>query len=103
MAPPARTKWRARRLTWMPLGSSPSGFSATASSATAPDLTFAANHSGTAYWGARLAAAGGWGDARVELPEGQWRDVLTSNEFEGGPTRVAGLLDPLPVAVLLQD
>ncbi len=52
---------------------------------------------------ARLAAAGGWGDARVELPEGQWRDVLTSNEFEGGPTRVAGLLDPLPVAVLLQD
>ena len=30
---------------------------AAASSATAPDLTFAANHSGTTYWGARLAAA----------------------------------------------
>ena len=52
---------------------------------------------------ARLAAAGGWGEECVELPEGSWRDVFTSRRLEGGLTRVAGLLDPLPVAVLVQD
>ncbi|MEP7160397.1 MAG: malto-oligosyltrehalose synthase [Dermatophilaceae bacterium] len=51
---------------------------------------------------ARLAAAGGWGEASVDLPEGEWRDILTGRAFEGGPTSVAALLRELPIAVLLQ-
>ncbi|WP_240322611.1 malto-oligosyltrehalose synthase [Austwickia chelonae] len=51
---------------------------------------------------AALAASGGWSDSTVVLPEGPWQDVLTGRAIDGGQTRVAGLFDELPVAVLLQ-
>ena len=35
----------------------------------------------------RLAAGGGWGDATVTLPEGQWRDELTGGSLTGGTRR----------------
>ena len=47
-----------------------------------------------------LERGGGWGDTRLELPEGRWRDVLTDRPADGG---VAGLLDTLPVALLVRE
>jgi (1->4)-alpha-D-glucan 1-alpha-D-glucosylmutase len=47
-----------------------------------------------------LGLRGGWGDARVELPDGRWRDVLTGEEAEGGEREVALLLARFPVALL---
>ena len=46
-----------------------------------------------------LAAAGGWGDTTLELPEGQWHDVLTGLDTDG---RLADLLAVHPVALLVR-
>ncbi|MGR6964963.1 malto-oligosyltrehalose synthase [Geodermatophilus sp. URMC 61] len=47
----------------------------------------------------------GWGDTALQLPTGAWRDLLTGGRFvsdaDGLP--VAGLLDRLPVALLVRD
>lgn len=55
---------------------------------------------------ARLARpideAGGFGDHTVVLPEGQWYDVLTGREFDGGSLALAELLARFPCAVLEQ-
>ncbi|WP_322937235.1 malto-oligosyltrehalose synthase [Nocardioides bizhenqiangii] len=47
-----------------------------------------------------LAAAGGWGDTRLEPPAGRWLDVLTNRPADAA---VAGLLDTLPVALLVRE
>ncbi|MDQ1684148.1 MAG: (1-_4)-alpha-D-glucan 1-alpha-D-glucosylmutase [Frankiaceae bacterium] len=47
-----------------------------------------------------LRKNGGWGDARLNLPPGRWRDVLTDRSTDGD---LADLLDPLPVALLVKD
>jgi len=49
----------------------------------------------------RLAAGGGWGDATVTLPEGEWRDELTGRVLTGGTVAVADVLADLPVALLV--
>jgi (1->4)-alpha-D-glucan 1-alpha-D-glucosylmutase len=49
----------------------------------------------------RLAAGGGWGDATVALPEGEWRDELTGRVLTGGTVAVADVLADLPVALLV--
>ena len=49
----------------------------------------------------RLAAGGGWGDATVTLPEGEWRDELTGRVLTGGTVAVAEVLADLPVALLV--
>jgi len=55
----------------------------------------------------RLAASvdrlGGWADHTVAVPEGRWRDALTGRAVDGGVTGVAGLLDRLPVALLVRE
>lgn len=51
---------------------------------------------------ARLRATGGWGDATVILPEGQWRDVVTGDIVEGGVAACATLLSAYAAAVLVQ-
>ncbi|MGO1944759.1 MAG: malto-oligosyltrehalose synthase, partial [Ancrocorticia sp.] len=50
----------------------------------------------------QLGENGGFGTNTVVLPEGQWRDVLSGNEFSGGPVELASVFDCLPVAVLAQ-
>jgi (1->4)-alpha-D-glucan 1-alpha-D-glucosylmutase len=45
----------------------------------------------------------GWGDDAVELPDGQWTDVLTGAVREGGRVRLEDLLAGFPVAVLLRS
>ena len=52
----------------------------------------------------RLADAGGWGDATLDLPEGRWSDVVSARTFLGGPTPLADLVgeDGLPVALLVR-
>lgn len=54
----------------------------------------------------RLAAAvdrlGGWADHSVALPDGDWFDVLTERAVSGGVVDVAGILDRLPVALLVR-
>src|SRR5688572_8577244 len=47
-----------------------------------------------------LAARGGWGDTTIRLPEGHWRELLTTKELRGGETRLADLLGTAPVALL---
>ena len=52
----------------------------------------------------RLAAADGWGEAEVELPPGEWRDLLSEDETQrfAGPVPVAEVLVDLPVALLVR-
>jgi (1->4)-alpha-D-glucan 1-alpha-D-glucosylmutase len=40
----------------------------------------------------RLADSGGFGEATVELPDGNWSDVVSARTFIGGTTRLAGLV-----------
>ncbi len=49
----------------------------------------------------RLDAFGGWGEQRVELPEGQWRDVLSGADHSGS-VLCSELFARYPVAVLLR-
>jgi (1->4)-alpha-D-glucan 1-alpha-D-glucosylmutase len=51
----------------------------------------------------RLAAAGGWRDTTIDLPPGRWRDAVTGAEAQGGAVPVAGVLSPLPVALLVAE
>ncbi|MFB9953975.1 malto-oligosyltrehalose synthase [Cellulomonas denverensis] len=55
----------------------------------------------------RLAASvermGGWAEHTVALPEGRWREVFTDREVTGGVRHLAGLLDRLPVALLVRE
>jgi malto-oligosyltrehalose synthase/malto-oligosyltrehalose trehalohydrolase len=46
-----------------------------------------------------LAAGGGWGDTSLELPPGQWVDLLTDRRWDG-TVRLADLLAAYPVALL---
>ena len=52
-----------------------------------------------------LAAAGGFGEAVVEVPGGTWHDVLSDREevVEGGEVRLAELLADRPVALLVRQ
>lgn len=51
----------------------------------------------------RLADAGGYGEATVELPEGRWSDVISSRTFVGGATPLADVVGAgLPVALLVR-
>ncbi len=51
-------------------------------------------------WPSRLTAAGGWGEATVLLPDGDWLDHLVRRPVTGGAVRVADLFADLPVALL---
>jgi (1->4)-alpha-D-glucan 1-alpha-D-glucosylmutase len=42
-----------------------------------------------------------WRDARLDLPEGEFTDVLTGARHAGGPTPIAKLLAEFPVALLI--
>jgi (1->4)-alpha-D-glucan 1-alpha-D-glucosylmutase len=41
-----------------------------------------------------------WGATSVELPAGQWRNLLTGDAIQGGRLRVQALLRRFPVALL---
>jgi len=47
-----------------------------------------------------LERSGGWGDAAVTLPPGEWTDLLGGSEFDGGAVELARLLERHPVALL---
>jgi (1->4)-alpha-D-glucan 1-alpha-D-glucosylmutase len=49
-------------------------------------------------WSATLG--GRWGSTSVNLPEGRWKNVLTSEELNGGSMRIETLLKRFPVALL---
>jgi (1->4)-alpha-D-glucan 1-alpha-D-glucosylmutase len=44
-----------------------------------------------------------WGNTSVELPRGRWKNVLTGDVVEGGRSRVQGLLQRFPVALLTRE
>ena len=48
-----------------------------------------------------IALAGGWGDTRVELPEGPWRDEFSGRQHPGGEVMVDALLEEFPVGLLV--
>jgi (1->4)-alpha-D-glucan 1-alpha-D-glucosylmutase len=44
-----------------------------------------------------------WPGTMVELPDGEWTDILTGDQVRGGTVPVATLLRQFPVAVLGRD
>jgi (1->4)-alpha-D-glucan 1-alpha-D-glucosylmutase len=48
------------------------------------------------------ARSSGWDGETVQLPRGQWRDVLTDTEYDGDAVPLAALLAALPVALLVR-
>ncbi|MGY1591333.1 malto-oligosyltrehalose synthase [Geodermatophilus sp. SYSU D00708] len=54
---------------------------------------------------AGLAAAGGWGDTALQLPNGAWRDLLTGGRHvsDAAGLPVGAALERLPVALLVRD
>jgi (1->4)-alpha-D-glucan 1-alpha-D-glucosylmutase len=44
-----------------------------------------------------------WSGTTVELPQGQWRNVLTSDVVGGGRQRVQVLMHRFPVALLVKE
>ena len=50
-----------------------------------------------------IAAAGGFGEHAVVLPEGTWVDVLTGAVVDGGAVLLSDLLATLPAAVLRKE
>jgi len=47
-----------------------------------------------------IGLGGDWGDTRVGVPAGRWRNVLTGAEVDGGPGPLEHLLATFPVALL---
>ncbi|MFJ4713955.1 malto-oligosyltrehalose synthase [Streptomyces sp. NPDC088785] len=50
----------------------------------------------------RLAEAGGWRDTELNLPAGEWSELLAPGRRFGGTTRVGELFGELPVALLVR-
>jgi (1->4)-alpha-D-glucan 1-alpha-D-glucosylmutase len=46
--------------------------------------------------------AGAWGDTAIEIPQGTWRDQLSSGVIEGGLVPVAQILSAFPVALFVK-
>jgi (1->4)-alpha-D-glucan 1-alpha-D-glucosylmutase len=44
-----------------------------------------------------------WGGTSLDLPGGQWRNVLTGDMVNGGRVRVQALLHRFPVALLTKE
>jgi len=44
-----------------------------------------------------------WGDTRLELPSGHWRNQLTGDKIKGGKAVVRELLSPFPVVLLSKE
>jgi (1->4)-alpha-D-glucan 1-alpha-D-glucosylmutase len=47
-----------------------------------------------------LLLRGGWRDTAVDLPAGQWRDLVSGRDVEGGEHSVQTLLDAAPISLL---
>jgi (1->4)-alpha-D-glucan 1-alpha-D-glucosylmutase len=83
------------------------GYEPVAATGVAADHLVAFDRGGVVPVATRLPvglSATGWGDTALRLPTGAWRDLLTGGRFvsdaEGLP--VAGLLERLPVALLVR-
>jgi (1->4)-alpha-D-glucan 1-alpha-D-glucosylmutase len=50
-----------------------------------------------------LETRGGWGDTTLELPAGEWTDVLTGAAVSGGPASLASVLGQYPTALLVRQ
>ncbi|HUR48579.1 MAG TPA: malto-oligosyltrehalose synthase [Acidimicrobiales bacterium] len=48
------------------------------------------------------AVAGNWGDTSVAMPTGEWTNVLTGGNIQGGPVPVGDLWSRIPVALLVR-
>ena len=48
-----------------------------------------------------MGLADGWGDTALELPSGDWRDLMSGDVWSGGPVPIAALLGRFPVALLV--
>ena len=50
-----------------------------------------------------ISLAGNWGDTRIEVPAGWWRNRMTGEPVAGGVVRLAELLRRFPVALLARE
>jgi (1->4)-alpha-D-glucan 1-alpha-D-glucosylmutase len=44
-----------------------------------------------------------WRNTTLEIPRGEWRNVLTGERWRGGETAVSSLLAKFPVCLLTRD
>jgi (1->4)-alpha-D-glucan 1-alpha-D-glucosylmutase len=49
-----------------------------------------------------LKIGGDWADTSLEIPKGNWKNVLSGTEVEGGVLRVGLLLSAFPIALLVK-
>ncbi len=80
------------------------GYAPVDATGTAADHVLAFDRGGVVAVATRLpvglAGRGGWGDTRLTLPEGRWRDVLTDRPASES---LASLLDTHPIALLVRE
>ncbi len=50
-----------------------------------------------------LSLAGNWSDTSLELPTGNWQNVLTGESISGGRNLLSKLLQHFPIALLVRD
>ena len=50
-----------------------------------------------------IKLAGNWGDTRLDIPAGTWRDELSGASITGGSVEIADLLEAFPVALLIKQ
>ncbi|WP_153502643.1 malto-oligosyltrehalose synthase [Cumulibacter manganitolerans] len=80
------------------------GYAPIVTEGTAREHLIAFDRGGAVTVASRWAMSrGDWADSHVMLPDGHWRDVLTGKALRGGRVEAAGLLDRLPVALLVRD
>ena len=49
-----------------------------------------------------LESIGGWGDTTLTLAEGEWTDVITGSDLNGGQVSLSAVLGRYPVALLVR-
>ncbi|MGY1707640.1 malto-oligosyltrehalose synthase [Geodermatophilus sp. SYSU D00697] len=85
------------------------GYEPVAATGTAADHLVAFDRGGAVTVATRLpvglAAAGGWGDTALQLPNGAWRDLFTGGRYvsDAAGLPVGAALERLPVALLVRD
>jgi (1->4)-alpha-D-glucan 1-alpha-D-glucosylmutase len=50
-----------------------------------------------------MGLAEGWGDTRLDLPMGQWRNILTEDHLSGGAVPLEALLARFPVGLWTKE
>src|ERR1035441_10614482 len=82
---------------------SSSGKHSAMSSAASPSAYLRGGRVATLVQRWNIKLGGSWGSTTVDLPAGNWKNVLTREAFAGGRLRINNLLQRFPVALLIRE